>query len=73
MKAPYKPVINYSLADSTPIMPDLADLMTPKEAAETIGFNINSIYRLIESGKLEGMKVGKKQWLIPRESVAKYT
>lgn len=54
------------------IMPDLAELITPRDAAGELGFNINSIYRMIETGKIEAVRVGKKQWLITRASLAKY-
>ena len=53
-------------------MPDLSEFITPSEAAELLDFNINSIYRMIASGKLDGLKFGKKQWLVSKKSVEQY-
>jgi len=53
-------------------MPDVKDYMTPQEAADELGFNLNSIYRMIDSGKLQGLRIGKKQRLVLRLSVADY-
>lgn len=64
---PYTEVFNENQA-----MPDIAEFVTPGDAARDLGFNINSIYRMIDSGKLEAIRVGKKQWLISKESLGKY-
>lgn len=52
-------------------MPDIADYMTPKEAAGKLGFHVLSIYRLVRDGKLESLKVGPAV-MISRKSVEKY-
>ncbi len=39
-------------------MPDLADYMTARDAAEQLGFHVLSVYRLVREGKLKSLKVG---------------
>lgn len=53
-------------------MPDLADYMTPKEAALKLGFHVNSISRMAREGKLEFIRVGQRAILVSRKSVEKY-
>jgi excisionase family DNA binding protein len=53
-------------------MPDLADYMTPNEAAAKLGFHVNSIHRMAREGKLDYLKVGKRAILISRKSVELY-
>ena len=53
-------------------MPDLAEFMTTQEAAKILGFHIQSIRHMIRTGKLEGLKIGGKTWLVSKKSVEKY-
>jgi excisionase family DNA binding protein len=49
----------------------MPDYLTAEEVAETLGFHVNSVRRLIRSGKLRAdKKVGV--WLIPREALKEY-
>jgi excisionase family DNA binding protein len=38
---------------------------TPEEVAKLLGLHVNSIYGLLKSGELTGIKVGRK-WLISK-------
>lgn len=57
---------------SRPAMPDLADYITPYQAAERLDLHVNSIHRLAREGKLDFVRTGKKSILISRKSVEKY-
>jgi excisionase family DNA binding protein len=62
---PFKP------AFSTLPMPDLAEFMTTKEAAQVLGFTIPGVHGLIKKSKLESVHVGRI-YLISRKSVKSY-
>ena len=53
------------------IMPDLAEFMTTREAAQQLGFNVRSIPYMIKSKTLDGIRIGRA-WLVTRKSVQKY-
>lgn len=46
-------------------------LITPEEAAELLGCGMNTIYKILKSGKLKAMRLGRI-WKIPRRSVQEY-
>lgn len=46
-------------------------LVTPEEAAEILGCGMNTIYKILKSGKLKAMRIGRI-WKIPRRSVQEY-
>lgn len=46
-------------------------LVTPEEAAELLGCGMNSIYKLLRSGKLKAMRIGRI-WKIPRRAIQEY-
>jgi excisionase family DNA binding protein len=49
----------------------LPDYLTTEEVANILGYNVQSVRRLVRSGKLRAdKKVGV--WLIPREAVGDY-
>jgi excisionase family DNA binding protein len=54
---PYPPPIPSDFPDQS-TMPDLADYVTVREAAEQLGFHVLSVYRLAREGKLKSLKVG---------------
>lgn len=61
-----------SLSDSTVLifsgLPQ-KDFLRPDEVAQYFSVHINTIYRWIDSGKLEGRKIAGTILRIPRESV----
>lgn len=46
-------------------------LVTPGEAAELLGWGMNTIYKILKSGKLKAMRIGHI-WKIPRRAVQEY-
>ena len=52
-------------------MPDLAEYMTTKEAAEKLGFHVKSIQNMVKSNTLLGIRFGRA-WLVSRKSVQDY-
>lgn len=54
------------------MMLDYCDtLITPEEAAELLGCGMNTIYKVLKSGKLKAMRIGRI-WRIPRRAVQEY-
>ena len=47
------------------------DILSPEEAMDELRIGKNSIYDLLNSGKLKGFKVGRN-WKIPRKSIDNY-
>ena len=52
-------------------MPDLAEFYTTQEAADKLGFHVNTIPMMLRNKTLEGMKFGNS-WLVSKKSVKKY-
>jgi excisionase family DNA binding protein len=52
-------------------MPDLAEFMTTKEAAEKLGFNVRTIPGMMKDKELEGIRFGRA-WLVSKKSVSEY-
>ena len=46
----------------------MARPLTAQEAANELGYNVKHLYRLLNSGKIEGQRVGHF-WLIDRQKV----
>ena len=46
-------------------------LITPEEAAELLGCGMNTIYKILRSGKLKAMRIGRI-WKFPRRAVQEY-
>ena len=46
-------------------------LITPEEAAELLGCGMNTMYKILKSGKLKAMRIGRI-WKIPRRAVQEY-
>ncbi len=53
-------------------MPDLADYISPAQAAQILNLHVVTIRNMIRIKKLEGLKIGGKTWLVSKESVEKY-
>jgi len=58
-----------SLPDST--MPDLAEFMTTKEAAEKLGFHVKRIPTMVRNKTIDGIRFGRA-WLVSKKSVQDY-
>ncbi len=46
-------------------------ILTPEDVMEELCIGRNAIYKLLDSGKLKGFRVGRK-WKIPRKALDKY-
>lgn len=46
--------------------------MTPSEVAEICGISERLVYEAIRSGELAAKRVGRRRWLILRESMLKW-
>ena len=46
-------------------------LITPEEAAGLLGCGMNTIYKILKSGKLKAMRIGRI-WKIPRRAIQEY-
>ncbi len=46
-------------------------LITTEEAAELLGCGMNTIYKILKSGKLKAMRIGRI-WKIPRRAIQEY-
>ena len=46
-------------------------ILTPEDVMEELCIGRNAIYKLLDSGKLKGFRVGRK-WKIPRKSLDKF-
>ena len=46
-------------------------LITPEDAADMLGCGMNSIYKLLNSGKIKAMRIGR-HWKIPKRAVQEY-
>lgn len=53
------------------VMPDLSLYMTTEDTATRIGYNTESIRRLLRERKLQGIKVGRI-WLVEKASIEKF-
>lgn len=47
------------------------DILTTEEVSELLRASYNSVYALLDSGKLKGYRNGRV-WRIPKESIKKY-
>ncbi len=52
-------------------MPDLAEFMTTEDAAEALGFTVESVRNLVYKKKLESTRFGRSI-LIPKKAVKEY-
>ena len=46
-------------------------LITPEDAADMLGCGMNSIYKLLNNGKIKAMRIGR-HWKIPKRAVQEY-
>lgn len=46
-------------------------LITPEEAAQILGCGKNSIYKILKSGKLKAIRIGRI-WKIPKRAIREY-
>lgn len=46
-------------------------LITPEELAEMLNCGMNTAYKLLKSGKIKAMKIGRV-WKIPKRAVQEY-
>lgn len=53
------------------LMPDIAEYMTTKEAAEKLGFNVKRIPTMVRKKTLDGIRIGHA-WLVSKKSLDEY-
>ena len=46
-------------------------LITPEEVADMLGCGMNTTYKLLKSGKIKAMRIGRS-WRIPKRAVQEY-
>lgn len=46
-------------------------LISAEETAELLGCGMNTVYKILKSGKLKAMRVGRI-WKIPRRAIQEY-
>jgi excisionase family DNA binding protein len=51
---------------------DYPDVLEFKEVCELLKISRPTLHEILVTGKLEGFKVGKKDWRIPKESIQKF-
>ena len=64
------------MTDKTPVT-DLNEIyhkpfLTPAEVAGVLGLNVFTIYNLLKSGELKGVKLGHRTWRIEKKSLDLY-
>lgn len=64
------------MTDKTPVT-DLNEIyhkpfLTPAEVAGVLGLNVFTIYNLLKSGELKGVKLGHRTWRIKKEDLDRY-
>ncbi len=47
------------------------DILTPEETMDYLNIGRNTLYSLLNSGKLKGFRIGRN-WKIPRKSLNEY-
>lgn len=53
-------------------LPESMQLFNPKQVAERLGVSSRSVLRWIQSGKLEGQKLGERQYRVSKEALKKF-
>ncbi len=56
---------------SPSLMPDLAEYMTVKEAADQLGYTVQGIRRLVKISRLDAVAIGR-MYLVSKKSVKNY-
>ena len=59
--------------DDFPVVHEVGGFVTPTLAAEMLQLKLNAIYYLIRVGRLKGIRLGDKMWLVRRSSVERYS
>ncbi len=50
------------------MLSDYDDYLTPYEVADELALSLTTVYNLLRSGKLPGVKIGRS-WRIPRDAL----
>lgn len=53
-------------------LPESMQLFNPKQVAERLGVSSRSVLRWIQSGKLEGQKLGERQYRVSKDALEKF-
>ena len=49
----------------------MSEQLTAQQAADMLGYHVNHLYRLLNSGDVKGTRWGGKVWMIDRQEVAR--
>lgn len=53
-------------------LPDSLQIYTLQEVSEILKVNIRTIHRYLESGQLEAIRMGGRQWRVTKEGLEKF-
>lgn len=53
-------------------LPEDMQLFNPKQVAERLGVSSRSVLRWIQSGKLEGQKLGPRQYRVSKDALERF-
>lgn len=48
------------------------DILTPEDVSYALKIGMNSVYKLLNEGKLKGFRIGTRSWHIPKSSLIEY-
>lgn len=51
---------------------EINDLLTVKEVSKTLKLSQRTVYRLIEAGRLNAIKISRKAYRIPEEELVRF-
>lgn len=53
-------------------IPESLQIYTLQEVAEILKVNVRTIHRYLESGQLEAIKMGGRQWRVTKEALERF-
>lgn len=63
---------DYNIEDrKSQVIEQLPVLLTPKDVMDILGVGKNTVYQLLDSGKLSGFRIGRN-WKIPANSIQEF-
>lgn len=48
------------------------DVLTPEDVSNALKIGMNTVYKLLNEGKLKGFRIGTRSWHIPKSSLVEY-
>ena len=62
IEEPEEEITPQPISRATPLK-ELPDLLTPQEVQQFLGLGKTAVYRLINEGELEHIKIGRRKWV----------